>query len=70
VKDAWELTQTLVDTARELFQATGIPARHADLAFVRWLLGTTLFSWHDVACYPIGVALLDRAFLRTPRPEE
>ena len=40
----------------EIFQATGIPARHADWAFVRWFIGTT-FSWHDMACYPIGVAL-------------
>jgi hypothetical protein len=39
----------------ESFQATGIPARYAHLGPVRWLLGTT-FSWHDVACYGVGVA--------------
>ena len=32
--------------AMECFQATGIPARYADRAVVRWLLGTT-FSGHD-----------------------
>jgi hypothetical protein len=41
--------------AVESFQATGIPARYAHLGPVRWLLGTT-FSWHDVACYGVGVA--------------
>jgi hypothetical protein len=41
--------------AVESFQATGIPARYAHLAPVRWLLGTT-FSWHDIACYGVGVA--------------
>lgn len=42
--------------AIEIFQATGIPARHADLAVVRWVIGTT-FSWHDMGCYAVGVAL-------------
>src|SRR5262245_46429142 len=35
--------------AVEGFQATGIPARHADWWVVRWLVGTE-FSWHDVGC--------------------
>ncbi|MEZ0228883.1 MAG: DUF2809 domain-containing protein [Planctomycetota bacterium] len=50
------LLSLIVCWAIELFQATGIPARHAELAVVRWLVGTT-FSWHDVACYPLGVAV-------------
>lgn len=41
--------------AVESFQATGIPGHYAHLGPVRWLLGTT-FSWHDIACYCIGVA--------------
>src|SRR5215831_9922418 len=41
--------------AVEMFQATGVPARYAHLTAVRWLLGTT-FSWHEVACYFVGVA--------------
>jgi len=41
--------------AVECFQATGIPARYAHFGPVRWLLGTT-FSWHDIACYGVGVA--------------
>jgi hypothetical protein len=52
--------------AVESFQATGIPARYAHLTPVRWLLGTT-FSWHDVACYFVGVAValaLDVLLLR------
>ncbi|HEY7315534.1 MAG TPA: DUF2809 domain-containing protein [Gemmataceae bacterium] len=52
--------------AIEAFQATGIPARYAHFAVVRWLLGTT-FSWHDMICYVVGVAViaaLDRAWLR------
>ena len=43
--------------AVECFQATGVPARYAHVLAVRWLLGTT-FSWHDVACYVVGVALV------------
>jgi Protein of unknown function (DUF2809) len=52
--------------AIESFQATGIPARYAHFGVVRWLLGTT-FSWHDVACYVVGVVAttgLDYLFLR------
>jgi hypothetical protein len=40
--------------AVESFQATGIPARYAHFGPVCWLLGTT-FSWHDIACYGVGV---------------
>src|SRR5262245_27206888 len=39
--------------AVESFKLTGIPARHADVGVVRWLLGTT-FSWHNVVCYVCG----------------
>jgi hypothetical protein len=46
--------------AIEAFQATGVPARYAHIALVRWLIGTT-FSWHDMVCYAIGVGLI--AFL-------
>ncbi len=55
--------------AIEFFQGTGIPGRYARFAAVRWLLGTT-FSWHDVACYSVGVAAvgtLDELVLRPPR---
>ncbi len=48
----------------ETFQATGIPASYADSLVVRYLVGTT-FSWHDVLCYVVGVAL---AFTASPRP--
>jgi hypothetical protein len=54
--------------AVEFFQATGIPARYAYLGIVRWLIGTD-FSWHDVACYVIGVAFIagpDLLLLRPP----
>jgi hypothetical protein len=40
--------------AIELFQLTGIPARHASLSLVRWLLGTH-FAWADLLCYGVGV---------------
>jgi hypothetical protein len=56
--------------AVECFQATGIPARNAHLGAVRWLLGTA-FSWHDVACYFVGVAVafgLDVLVLRPRKP--
>jgi hypothetical protein len=43
--------------AIESFQATGIPARYAHVAAVRWLLGTS-FAWHDVGCYFLGVAVI------------
>ena len=52
--------------AAEFFQATGIPACYERYAVVRWVIGTT-FSWHDVACYFVGVALvttLDAVLLR------
>ena len=55
--------------AIEAFQATGIPARFAHVAVVRWLLGTT-FSWHDVGCYVVGVvvvSVLDAVLLRSRR---
>jgi hypothetical protein len=55
--------------AVEFFQATGIPARHAHVAAVRWLVGTA-FSWHDVACYVAGVAAItatDALLLRPGR---
>jgi hypothetical protein len=55
--------------AIESFQATGIPARYAHFAVVRWLLGTT-FSWHDVVCYVLGVVgitILDAVVLRPHR---
>jgi hypothetical protein len=52
--------------AVEVFKTTGLPARYGHLVAVRWLLGTT-FSWHNLACYLIGVAVicgLDRLVLR------
>jgi Protein of unknown function (DUF2809) len=41
----------------EAFQATGIPAQYAHLWIVRWVIGTD-FSWHDVVCYFVGVAVV------------
>jgi Protein of unknown function (DUF2809) len=55
-----------VCVAVELFQLTGIPARYASIAPVRWLLGTE-FAWEDIACYLAGVvavAGLDRRWRR------
>ena len=52
--------------AIELFKLTGIPAAHRDSLFVRWLLGSS-FSWHNLACYLLGVLLIagmDAAVLR------
>ncbi|HEV3260329.1 MAG TPA: DUF2809 domain-containing protein [Gemmataceae bacterium] len=43
--------------AVEAFQATGIPARYAQILVVRWVLGTT-FAWHDIGCYVIGVGVI------------
>jgi hypothetical protein len=53
--------------AVEFFQATGIPARYAHYLVVRWLIGTT-FSWHDVACYGVGVAAIAAADVLVLRP--
>jgi hypothetical protein len=55
--------------AAEFFQATGIPARYEQYVVVRWVIGTT-FSWHDVACYFVGIGLvtaLDAVLLRPRR---
>jgi hypothetical protein len=41
--------------AVELFKLTGIPAAHDRLLLVRWLLGS-VFSWHNLICYAVGVA--------------
>jgi len=52
----------------EFFQATGIPAQYGHLGIVRWLIGTT-FSWHDIACYCVGVGVIagvDYWLLRPP----
>jgi hypothetical protein len=51
--------------AIEAFKFTGIPAHYGDTP-LRWLLGTT-FSWHNLGCYVVGVAIiaaLDRGILR------
>src|SRR3954453_11269861 len=57
-RPAWIAPVALVlCLALEFFQATGIPARYAHLAVVRWLMGTT-FAWHDIACYVVGVAVI------------
>lgn len=50
----------------ELFQLTGIPAAHAHLGVVRWLIGTR-FAWHDLTCYLVGclsIAMLDGLWRR------
>lgn len=57
----------LLCLAIEVFQATGIPARYAHVALVRWLLGTT-FSWHDVGCYVVGVGVMTVADVLLLRP--
>jgi hypothetical protein len=57
-RPSWVATLALaLCLAVESFQATGVPARYAHITAVRWLLGTT-FSWHDVGCYVIGVAVI------------
>jgi hypothetical protein len=43
--------------AVELFKLTGIPAKYGDSQLVRWVLGTG-FSWHNLACYAIGVTAM------------
>src|SRR5207248_11181811 len=45
----------LVCLAVEFFKLTGLPARYAHLAPVRWLLGAR-FAWGDIGCYLAGVA--------------
>jgi hypothetical protein len=51
----------------EAFKLTGLPAHWAHLGAVRWLLGTT-FSWHNLVCYAIGVALITGCDLLLLRP--
>jgi hypothetical protein len=56
--------------AVECFKLTGIPGRlDADYPLVGWVLGDT-FSWHNLACYAVGVAAIttiDFVLLR-PKP--
>ena len=50
----------------ECFKLTGLPEQYARVAAVRWLLGTS-FTWHNLACYAVGVAAfasLDHFLLR------
>ncbi len=52
--------------AVEIFKLTGIPEQLSHWGIVRWLLGST-FSWHNLACYGLGIAGiwgLDRSLLR------
>ncbi len=42
--------------AVELLQLTELNGRLLAVPVLRWFLGTD-FSWHDVACYLVGVAL-------------
>jgi uncharacterized protein DUF2809 len=53
----------------ECFKTTGIPALLArDHPLVGWLIGTT-FSWHNLVCYGVGVAIIaavDVSLLRPP----
>jgi hypothetical protein len=54
--------------AVEFLQLSEINARLLKVPVLRWFLGTT-FSWHDVACYLLGVAVavgLDVLLLRRP----
>jgi hypothetical protein len=72
-RQAWRAlapVTALTCAAIEAFQATGLPARHADWLVVRWLIGTT-FAVHDLLCYAIGVglaAVVDRALERHRAP--
>jgi len=54
----------------ECFKLTGIPVDLArDYPIVGWVLGST-FSWHNLACYAVGVAIIatiDSGLLRTQR---
>jgi hypothetical protein len=45
----------VISVAIECFQATGIPARSPRIFQI--VLGT-YFSWHDMACYVVGAALV------------
>ncbi len=52
--------------AVEVFKLTGIPEQLSHWGIVRWVLGST-FSWHNLACYGLGIAGiwgLDRSLLR------
>lgn len=40
----------------ETFKLTGLPAAYGHIPIVPWVFGR-VFSWHNVACYPIGAAL-------------
>jgi hypothetical protein len=53
--------------AVEAFKFTGLPARYAGYGAVRWLLGTTP-SWHNVACYALGIAAIAGADALLLRP--
>jgi hypothetical protein len=52
----------------EAFQATGIPARYNDWLIVCWLIGIE-FSWHDVACYIVGVLAIFALDMLVLRPQ-
>jgi hypothetical protein len=53
----WSALATLAFClAIELFKLTGLPAAWASARWSRLIFGTTP-SWHNVACYVIGVAV-------------
>jgi hypothetical protein len=56
---------TVACLAVEFLQLTEINGQLLTVPVLRWFLGTA-FSWHDVACYLLGIALavgLDALFL-------
>ena len=69
-RPSWVASLALVlCLAVECFQATGIPAHYEHITVVRWFLGTT-FSWHDVGCYVVGVAVITALDALVLRPRQ
>jgi hypothetical protein len=50
------LTAGVACLAVEFLQLSEVNARLLTVPVLRWFLGS-VFSWHDVACYLVGVAL-------------
>src|SRR5262249_41374454 len=58
-QEPWKIALTALTFCAtvESFKLTGWPAQYGRFFLVRWLLGS-VFSWHNLVCYAVGIAIM------------